>query len=351
MTTLFTPIRLGDLRLPNRIFMAPLTRSRGTEDHLPQPDLMAKYYRQRATAGLILSEALPVAPMAVGYARVPGIWSPAQVEAWKPVTDAVHSENGTIFAQLWHVGRISHSRFLQGRLPVAPSAIQPAGHLSLVRPITPFEIPRALSLGEVKQIPEFFQLAARHAREAGFDGVELHGANGYLLDQFLQSSTNQRSDEYGGSIENRARLMLECTDAVIQVFGPGRVGMHLAPRRDIHDMGDDNPEATFGHVAEELGKRSIAFIMSRERRGADSLGPMIRKRFGGTYVVNEDFDLSTAEAALANGDADAVGFGRLFIANPDLPERLAHKRPLNEPEAETYYTAGEKGYIDYPKWT
>ena len=163
MTTLFAPIQLGDLRLPNRIFMAPLTRSRGTEDHLPQADLMAKYYRQRATAGLILSEALPVAPMAVGYARVPGIWSPAQVEAWKPVTDAVHSENGTIFAQLWHVGRISHSRFLQGRLPVAPSAIQPAGHLSLVRPITPFEIPRALSLGEVKQIPELFQLAARHA--------------------------------------------------------------------------------------------------------------------------------------------------------------------------------------------
>jgi 2,4-dienoyl-CoA reductase-like NADH-dependent reductase (Old Yellow Enzyme family) len=257
MTTLFTRIQLGDLRLPNRIFMAPLTRSRGTEDHLPQADLMAKYYRQRATAGLILSEALPVAPMAVGYARVPGIWSPAQVEAWKPVTDAVHSENGRIFAQLWHVGRISHSRFLQGRLPVAPSAIQPAGHLSLVRPITPFEIPRALSLGEVKQIPELFQLAARHAKEAGFDGVELHGANGYLLDQFLQSSTNQRSDEYGGSIENRARLILECTDAVIQVFGPGRVGMHLAPRRDINDMGDDNPEVTFGHVAEELGKRSI----------------------------------------------------------------------------------------------
>jgi 2,4-dienoyl-CoA reductase-like NADH-dependent reductase (Old Yellow Enzyme family) len=256
MTTLFTPIQLGDLRLPNRIFMAPLTRSRGTED-LPQSDLMAKYYRQRATAGLIVSEALPIDPMAVGYARVPGIWSPAQVEAWKPVTDAVHSENGTIFAQLWHVGRISHSRFLQGRLPVAPSAIRPAGHLSLVRPITPYEIPRALSLGEVKQIPELFQLAARHAKEAGFDGVELHGANGYLLDQFLQSSTNQRSDEYGGSIENRTRLMLECTDAVIQVFGPGRVGMHLAPRRDDHDMGDDNPGVTFGGSGANSEKSAV----------------------------------------------------------------------------------------------
>ena len=346
----FTPIKIGDLRLPNRIFMSPLTRSRATEDHLPRPDLMAKYYRQRATAGLILSEAIPVDPMGVGYARVPGIWSKPQVEAWKPITGAVHAEGGTIFGQLWHVGRISHSRFLKGRLPVAPSAIRPAGHVSLVRPITLYETPRALALAEVRRIAELFNRAARFAKEAGFDGVELHGANGYLLDQFLQSSTNVRSDEYGGSIENRARLLLECTDAAIQVFGPGRVGMHLSPRRDLHDMGDSDPAATFGYVARELGKRAIAFIMSRERLGADSLGLQIRKEFGGTYVVNEDFDLDMAEAALESGIADAVGFGRLFIANPDLPKRFAHRAPLNALRPEMYYAPGEEGYVDYPQW-
>jgi 2,4-dienoyl-CoA reductase-like NADH-dependent reductase (Old Yellow Enzyme family) len=240
--------------------MAPLTRSRATEDHLPQPDLMERYYRQRATAGLILSEALPVDSMGVGYARVPGIWNGAQVERWKVITDGVHAEGGTIFAQLWHVGRISHSMFLEGRIPVAPSAIRPAGHISLVRPTTPYEVPRALETHEVKQIPGLFARAALNAKDAGFDGVELHGGNGYLLDQFLQSSTNLRSDEYGGSIENRARLMLECTDAVISVFTPGRVGMHLAPRCDIHDMGDRNPAETFAYVARELSMRKIGSL-------------------------------------------------------------------------------------------
>jgi 2,4-dienoyl-CoA reductase-like NADH-dependent reductase (Old Yellow Enzyme family) len=216
MTILFTPIKIGDLRLANRIFMSPLTRSRGTEDHLPRPDLMAKYYRQRATAGLILSEAIPVDPMGVGYARVPGIWSKPQVEAWKPITAAVHAEGGTIFGQLWHVGRISHSRFLKGRLPVAPSAIRPAGHVSLVRPITPYETPQALALAEVRRIAELFNRAARFAKEAGFDGVELHGANGYLLDQFLQSSTNVRSDD----------PTQICPNALLTK----RLSMHLDPR-------------------------------------------------------------------------------------------------------------------------
>src|SRR3982075_4415893 len=350
MPSLNDPIRIGDLNLPNCVLMAPLTRSRATKDRIPT-DLMLEYYVQRASAGLIISEATCISPLSVGYERTPGIWSDEQLAGWRRITDAVHNAGGRISLQLWHVGRISHAIRLKGETPVAPSAIAPEGRVSLLRPDQSYVTPRALAHAEIAGIVEDYRRGAENAQRAGFDGVELHGANGYLLDQFLQSSTNQRVDEYGGSIENRARLMLECTDAVIRVFGPRRVGMHLAPRRDIHDMGDDNPAASFGHVAEELGKRSIAFIMGRERRGADSLGPIIRKRFGGTYVVNEDFDLSTAEAALANGDADAVGFGRLFIANPDLPERLALKRPLNEPEAETYYTAGEKGYIDYPKWT
>jgi 2,4-dienoyl-CoA reductase-like NADH-dependent reductase (Old Yellow Enzyme family) len=219
-----------------------------------------------------------------------------------------YAEGGTIFAQLWHVGRIPHAMFLEGRLPVAPSAIRPAGHISLVRPTTPYEVPRALETHEVNQIPGLFARAARNAKDAGFDGVELHGANGYLLDQFLQSSTNLRSDEYGVSVENRARLMLECTDAVIGVFTAGRVGMHLAPRCDIHDMGDGNPAETFAFVARELSMRKIGFIMVRERTASGSVGPIIPREFGGIYVASEGFDFATAGAALKRGDADAIGF-------------------------------------------
>ncbi len=348
MPNLFDPIRVGDLDLPNRIFMAPLTRLRGTVDHVPRPELMAEYYAQRASAGLIISEGTPVDPLGVGYPQVPGIWSQQQVEGWKPVVEAVHRAGGRMFAQIWHVGRISHSSYLHGQQPVAPSAIAAEGHVAVMRPVTPYETPRALSTGEVHGIVEQFGRAAQNARDAGFDGVELHGANGYLLDQFLQSGANHRDDGYGGSVENRARLMLECADAAIAVYGAGRVGMHLAPRGDSQGVSDANPRETFGYVARELGKRKLAFLMAREYEGPDSLGPLLKQEFGGVYVDNEKFTLESANDVIERGVADAVGFGKLFIANPDLPRRLREGVPLNEPRVETFYTHGAEGYTDYP---
>ena len=276
MPNLLDPIQLGDLHLPNRVFMAPLTRLRGTPDHIPTP-IMVDYYTQRASAGLIISEGTPIDPLGVGYANVPGLWSNEQTEAWKPITTAVHKAGGHIFSQIWHVGRISDPEFLNGQLPVAPSAIAASGTVSLLRPQRPFATPRALKIEEIKGIVEAFRRGAQNAQLAGFDGVELHGANGYLLDQFLQDGSNHRTDEYGGPIENRARLMLECADAAISVFGPGRVGMHLAPRGDAHGISDSNPTATFTYVARELGKRKIAFIAAREHVGPDSLGPCLKQ--------------------------------------------------------------------------
>jgi len=346
MPDLFTPIRLGDLDLPNRIFMAPLTRARSGSTRVPN-DLMVEYYSQRASAGLILTEATVVTPQGVGYADTPGIWSAEQVEGWKRVTRAVHEAGGRISLQLWHVGRVSHPLFLEGALPVAPSAIAPAGHVSLVRPVTQYVVPRALGHAEIRGVVEQFRLGARNALAAGFDGVEIHGANGYLLDQFLQDRSNHRTDEYGGSIENRARLMLEVTDAVIGEWGASRVGMHLAPRGDSHDMGDTDRLATFGHVARELGRRRIAFIAARERPGPDRIGPQLKQWFGGTYVANEALDFDSASALLGAGEADAVAFGRLFIANPDLPRRFAKRAALNTPDPATFYAGGAKGYTDY----
>ncbi|MES2506289.1 MAG: alkene reductase [Verrucomicrobiota bacterium] len=347
MPTLFDSLQVGPLLLPNRIFMAPLTRSRAGSQRVPNA-LMAKYYRQRASAGLILSEATSVTPMGVGYANTPGIWSAAQVAGWKLVTQAVHEAGGRIFLQLWHVGRVSDPLFLDGALPVAPSAVQPAGHVSLVRPEKPFVTPRALELAELPGIIEAYRKGAQNALEAGFDGVEIHGANGYLLDQFLQTSTNLRTDEYGGPVENRARLMLEVTDAVISVWGADRVGMHLAPRCDAHDMGDANPLETFGYVARELGRRKIAFICARERQGPDSIGPELKKAFGGLYVANEKFTLESGNAILAAGEADAVAYGVPYIANPDLPERFAQGAALNAADPTTFYADGATGYTDYP---
>jgi 2,4-dienoyl-CoA reductase-like NADH-dependent reductase (Old Yellow Enzyme family) len=348
MTTLFDPLKVGALELPNRIVMAPLTRSRAVgEDRVPNA-LMAEYYAQRASAGLILSEATSVTPMGVGYADTPGIWSDAQVEGWKHVTDAVHKAGGRIFLQLWHVGRISDPLFLNGDKPVAPSAIKPAGHVSLVRPIKEYETPRALDLEEIPGIVAAYRKGAENAKKAGFDGVEVHGANGYLLDQFLQDKTNQRTDAYGGPIENRARLMLEVTDACIEVWGADRVGMHLAPRRDSHDVGDSSPLETFGYVARELGKRGIAFICAREAIGDDRLGPALKKAFGGVYIANEKMTRESAEQLLTSGDADAVAWGQWFIANPDLPERLKRNAPLNPTRPEKFYAPGPEGYIDYP---
>ena len=348
MPTLFDPIQIGDLQLNNRIIMAPLTRCRADEGRVPNA-LMAEYYVQRASAGLIISEATAVTPMGVGYPNTPGIWSDEQVRGWHNVTQAVHANGGKIVLQLWHVGRISDPIYLNGELPVAPSAFQPAGHVSLVRPIKEFVTPRALETEEIADIVEAYRQGAENAKAAGFDGVEIHGANGYLLDQFLQSSTNQRTDRYGGSVENRARLLLEVTDAAISVWGAGRVGVHLAPRADAHDMGDANRAETFGYVARELGKRGIAFICAREKEGDDSLTPQVKKEFGGVFIANERFTKEQANAWLAEGKADAVAFGIPFIANPDLPERLQQDAALNEPHPETFYGSGPVGYIDYPR--
>ena len=348
MTTLFDPLKLGSLELPNRIIMAPLTRCRADAGRVPNA-LMAEYYVQRASAGLILSEATSVTPMGVGYPDTPGIWSEDQVRGWLNITRAVHANGGRIFLQLWHVGRVSDPVYLNGELPVAPSAVKPAGHVSLVRPIKEFVTPRALETEEIAEIVEAYRHGAENAKAAGFDGVEIHGANGYLLDQFLQSSTNQRNDQYGGSVENRARLLLEVTDATISVWGADRVGAHLAPRQDAHDMGDANPRETFGYVARELGKRGVAFICTREREGEDSLTPYLKEQFGGLVIANERFTKAQANAWLAEGKADAVAFGIPFIANPDLVERLAQDAPLNEPRPELFYAQGPVGYIDYPR--
>ncbi len=344
--TLFDPVRIGAWELPNRIVMAPLTRSRAGAERIPNA-LMAEYYAQRATAGLIISEATSVDPMGVGYADTPGIWSQEQVEGWKLVTKAVHDAGGRILLQLWHVGRISDPVFLNGALPVAPSAIAPAGRVRLVRPERNYVTPRALELREIPRIIESYRKGAENARAAGFDGVEIHGANGYLLDQFLQDKTNHRTDEYGGPIENRARLLLEATDAAISVWGADRVGVHLAPRGDASDMGDSNPRATFTYVARELGKRRIAFICARESLGADRLGPELKAASGVAFIANEKFTKETANQLLAAGEADAVAFGVPFLANPDLPHRFAIGAPLNEPNPETFYAPGPKGYTDY----
>ncbi|RXU16508.1 alkene reductase [Pseudomonas syringae] len=348
MTTIFDPITLGDLQLPNRIIMAPLTRCRADEGRVPNA-MMAEYYVQRASAGLILTEATSVTPMGVGYPDTPGIWSNDQVRGWSNITKAVHNAGGRIALQLWHVGRISHPSYLNGETPVAPSAIAAEGHVSLMRPITPLPTPRALELAEIGDIVEAYRVGAENAKAAGFDGVEVHGANGYRLEQFLLTGSNQRTDEYGGSVENRARLLLEVTDAVIGVWGAGRVGVHLSPRFDMHDMSDANRTETFSYVAKELGKRGIAFICAREHDAEDSLGPQLKKDFGGAYIANEKFTKDTANAWLAEGKADAIAFGVPYIANPDLPERLASDAPLNEAHPETFYAKGPVGYIDYPR--
>jgi len=331
--------------------MAPLTRCRASPGRIPNA-LMAEYYAQRAGAALILSEATSVSPQGVGYPNTPGIWSEEQVLGWTKVTRSVHAAGGRILLQLWHVGRVSHPDYLNGKLPVAPSAIAPLGHVSLMRPMREYVIPRALETSEIPGIVEAYRKGAENAKRAGFDGVEIHGANGYLLDQFLQDSTNQRNDDYGGPIENRARLMLEVSDAVISVWGAGRVGVHLAPRGDAHTMGDSNPLNTFGYVAEQLGQRGIAFIFTRESLGNNRISPALKKRFAGVLIANEGFNRETAQQVLSAGEADVVAFGKDFISNPDLPRRLQLNVALNPYHTETFYGVGlqnpEVGYTDYP---
>ena len=349
MTDFVSPIQFGELKLKNRVVMAPLTRSRATADRVPT-ELMAEYYAQRASAGLIIAEATVISEEANGYEKTPGLFTDAQVEGWKKVTDAVHAKDGLIVSQLWHVGRVSHPDLLNGETPVSASAVQQAGHVSLLRPKRPYVLPRALEISEIHTIIEQFKQAAIRAKEAGFDGVELHAANGYLIDQFLQTKTNLREDEYGGSVENRARFLLEVVDALIEVWGAGRVGVHLAPRGDEHDMGDHDPRETFGYAMEQLGQRQIAFFFTREYLAEDSMSEYLKERSNGVaYIANMKLDRSSALDLLSSEKADAVSFGKAYIANPDLYERLVIDAEMNELKLENMLgTDVAEGYIDYP---
>lgn len=352
MPTLFDPIRLGSLDCPNRIVMAPLTRCRAQPDGVPST-IMQAYYAQRAGAGLILSEATVVHPGGVGYAGTPGIWSEAQQNGWEAVVRAVHAAGGRIAMQLWHVGRVSHPEVLGGRLPVGPSAIAAEGFVSMLRPKRPYVTPHALLADEIAEIVQAFADGARRAKAAGFDGVEVHGANGYLLDQFLQDGSNRRTDDWGGSIANRCRLHLAVADAVIAAWGDaGRVGMHLAPRCDSHTMGDSDPTALFSHLVRALDARGIAYICTRESRAKPQLSKTLRALFGGAWISNEGYDATMAQTALDAGECDAVAFGKAYIANPDLAHRLRTGAALNALVTETLYgpfvPSPEIGYTDYP---
>jgi len=351
---LFSPIQLGSLALRNRIVMAPLTRNRADAGNAPQA-MNVEYYRQRASAGLIVSEGSQITATAVGYPATPGIHSAEQIAGWKQVTDAVHARNGKIVLQLWHCGRISHPSLQpNGELPVAPSSIQPAGETFTYQGMQPFVTPRALGTGELPGIVEDYRVAARNAISAGFDGVEIHAANGYLLDQFLRDGSNHRTDAYGGSPENRCRLLLEVTEAIVGTLGPGRVGVRLSPINAFNDMSDSAPQQTFDHVATALNRFDLAYLhvmeanfdVSRPQPAFDFR--QLRRCFKGPYIANGGYDKARANAALAARDADLVAFGVPFIANPDLVERLAKNAPLNPPDPATFYGGDEKGYTDYP---
>jgi N-ethylmaleimide reductase len=352
---LFAPVQLGPYRLPNRLVMAPLTRNRAGPGNVPGP-LNAEYYAQRASAGLIVSEASQVSAAGQGYPATPGIHSPEQVAGWRLVTDAVHARGGRIFLQLWHVGRISHPSLQPGgALPVAPSAVRPAGQAVTLQGLQPFVTPRALELAEIPQVLDQYRAAAANALAAGFDGVEIHAANGYLLDQFLRDGTNQRSDRYGGGPENRARLTLEVTEAVCAVWGPDRVGIRLSPLQPFNDMRDSDPRATFTHAVQALSAFGLAYLHVTEV-GSESPGAAgppfdlheLRRAWRGLYIVNGGYDRDRANAALAAGEADLVAFGVAFLANPDLPERLRRGAALNPPNPDTFYGGAAEGYTDYP---
>ncbi|HYQ93057.1 MAG TPA: alkene reductase [Candidatus Competibacteraceae bacterium] len=363
---LFQPLTVGPYPVPHRLVMAPLTRSRARQPgNIPTP-LNACYYAQRASAALIVSEATQVSMQGQGYAWTPGIHSREQVEGWRQITTAVHDADGLIFLQLWHVGRISHPALQpDGMLPVAPSAIKPAGQAFIENDkgegeLVPFVTPRALQLEEMPYLVQQYRRGARNALEAGFDGVEIHAANGYLLDQFLNSRTNRRTDRYGGPVENRTRLLLEVIEGVSAVWGSDRVGVRLSPLGTFNDMGDDDPETTFGYLAETLNDGRLAYLhvinpdaTALEKRNeldprARRLLEQIREQYQGILILAGGFDHDTAEDWLERGRADLIAFGRKFLANPDLPERFRQRAPLNADEPSTYYGGGAKGYTDYP---
>lgn len=351
---LLSPAKLGPLELPNRVVMAPMTRSRANNPERAPFELHAEYYRQRATAGLIITEATSVSPQGVGYVATPGIWSDAQVEGWKKVTSAVHAAGGRIFLQLWHVGRVSHRAFQKdGALPVSSSAVGFEGSTYLPDYTQgAYEVPRALETHEIAGIVQDFAEGARRAKAAGFDGVEIHGANSYLVDQFLRNGVNQRTDQYGGSIENRARFALEVVDAVVAVWGPGRVALRVSPTSPWNGMSDSDPVALYTYLSNELNKRDLAFLHVGEPLSDDPnvlrVTPTIRATYKGTLVVNGGYTLDRAEKAVAAGDGDFVAFGVPFISNPDLVERFATGSALNPPDSSTFYGGAEKGYTDYP---
>lgn len=348
--TLLSPLSLGGMTLPNRVVMAPMTRSRAVmPGNLPHA-LMATYYAQRASAGLIITEGAPVSPQAVGYYATPGVFTPAQVAGWRLVTEAVHQAGGRIFLQLWHVGRISHPTWLGGETPVAPSAIQPEAGIYTPEGLAAVPMPRALGADELPGVVDQFRQAAARAQAAGFDGVELHGANGYLLDQFLRDGSNRRTDRYGGSPANRARFPLEIVDAVSAVWGPERVGYQVSPTFAHFGMADSRPRDTFGYLARELSQRRIAYLhVSHYLADADpEMTALLRRTFAGPLILNGGYDRETGEAALAEGSADLIAYGSLFIANPDLPERFRRQSPLNAPDPATFHGGDAAGYTDYP---
>ena len=353
MTDLFSPVKLGSIALSNRMVMAPLTRNRSSMEGVPQ-DINVTYYEQRASAGLIITEATPISPMGHGYPLLPGIYTEAQVAGWKKVTDAVHAKGGKIVIQLWHVGRISHPSLLNGATPVAPSAVKPAGKAFTFEGLVDYVEPRALDASELPGIVADYVHATQCALKAGFDGVEIHSANGYLLDQFLRDGSNKRTDIYGGSIENRARLLMEVTKAVVAVAGSDKVGVRLSPVNPFNDMYDGHPQAVFNYVTEQLNAFNLAYLHVVEGgiHGGGIANPFdfsaMRKLCKSPYMANLSYDKARGNEAIASGYADVVAYGVPFIANPDLVERFRKDAPLNEPDSKSFYGGTEKGYIDYP---
>ena len=356
--SLFDPIRIGAIHAPNRIFMAPMTRARGTREHLPTA-MMADYYAQRASAGLIISEAIGITQQGLGWPYAVGLWSPSQVAGWRVVTDAVHRAGGRILAQLWHMGRVVHPSFTQGALAVSASATAAPGDAHTYDGKTPNIAARSLRIDEIPQLLEDFRTSARNAINAGFDGVQVHAANGYLIDQFLRDSSNFRNDNYGGTIANRIRLLREVTNAVADVVGADRTGVRLSPNGETQGVRDSDPLPLYLEAISALSSIGIAHLELREPPPTGTFGvgempplaPQLRHAFNGPVILNADFDIARAQADLDAGVGDAVSFGRLFIANPDLPDRIAQQAPIEESDPSTWFTQGAEGYVDYAEYS
>jgi len=358
MTSLYDPITLGNLQLKNRVFMAPLTRNRARPDGVPGA-LAATYYSQRASAGLMVTEATQISPMGKGYINTPGIHSVEQISAWRRVVQAVHEAGGRIFLQLWHVGRISHTSLLPGNAaPLAPSAIAAKSQTVIETGFVDVSEPRAMTLTDIRQTIADYRAAAINAKEAGFDGVEIHAANGYLIDQFLRTKSNVRTDDYGGVASNRTRFLREVVEAVLDVWESTRVGVRISPSGTFNDMGDENPEQTFSHVVDVLNDFRLGYLHVVEAAQGEApvdqrlsdLFKHLRAAWSGVYIVNGGYDAERGELAVSSNHADAIAYGRLFLANPDLPKRLQHRGPLNAPDQKSFYGGTELGYVDYPEW-